>query len=57
MLGAERLLADRQRALVERLGLRVGAGGLVQRGEIVERGGGVGMLGAERLLAIASARW
>ncbi len=37
MLGAERLLADRQRALVERLGLRVGARGVVQHGEIVER--------------------
>ena len=35
----------------ERLGLGVGAGGLVQHGQIVERGGGVGMLGAERLLA------
>ena len=51
MLGAERLLADGERALVERLGLRVGAGGLIQHGEIVERAGGVGMLGAERLLA------
>ncbi len=50
MLGAERLFSDRQRTLVERLGLRVGAGGTVQLGEIVERAGGVGMLGAERLL-------
>ena len=30
MLGAERLLANGERALVERLGLRVGASGLVQ---------------------------
>ena len=35
----------------ERLGLRVGAGGLVQLGENVERESDVGMLGAERLLA------
>ena len=51
MLGTERLLADGERALEERLGLGVGAGGLVEHGEIVERGRDVGMLGAERLLA------
>ena len=51
MLGAEHLLADGERALVERLGLRVGAGGAVELGEMVERAGSVGMLGAERLLS------
>src|SRR6478672_6324356 len=45
-----RLLTDRERALQERLRLRIDAGGLVQQGEIVKRGGGVWMLGAERLL-------
>src|SRR5260370_33781981 len=44
-------LIDALCALEERLGLRVGAGGLVQLGENVEREGGVGMFGAERLLA------
>ena len=50
MLGAQRLLADRERPLVERLGLGVGTGGVVEIGEVVERGGGVGVLGAQRLL-------
>jgi hypothetical protein len=45
MLGAERVLIDGQRALEEWLGLRVGAGRIVQRAEIVERDHGVGMLG------------
>ena len=51
MLGAERLLADRQRPLVERP--RAGEVALVlkQAGEVVEARGGRGMLGAERLLA------
>src|SRR4051812_11814391 len=44
-------LIDALRALEQWLGLRVGAGGLVQLGENVEREGGVWMLGAERLLA------
>ena len=51
MLGAERLLADRDGALEERLGLGVAAGGLVELGEVVEPAGEVGVLGAERLLA------
>ena len=51
MVGAERLLADGQGALVERLGLGVVAHRLVQPRQVVEAGGGVGMLGAERLLA------
>ena len=51
MLGAERLLADRQRALVERP--RAGKVALVlkQAGEVVEARRRIGMLGAERLLA------
>src|SRR5258708_12703143 len=43
-------LIDALRALEQRLGLRVGTGRIVQRGEIVERAGGVGMLRAEPLL-------
>ena len=51
VLGAERLLVDRDGALVERLGLRVAAGVPVEQGQVVERGGEVWVLGAERLLA------
>ena len=50
MLGAERLLADRQRPLVERPRAGEVALGLKQAGEVVEARGGRGMLGAERLL-------
>ena len=50
MLGAQRLLPDGERPLVERLGLRIGARGSVEHGEIVEARGRVGMLGAQRLL-------
>ena len=51
MVGAERLLADGQGALEERLGLGVVALRTVQLRQVVEAGGGVGMVGAERLLA------
>ena len=51
MLGAERLLADRQRALVERPRASEVALGLKQIGEVVEARRRIGMLGAERLLA------
>ena len=51
MLGAERLLADRQRALVERPRHRKLALGLKQAGEVAEARRRIGMLGAERLLA------
>ena len=51
MLGAERLLVDRQRALVERPRRRQVALVLQQGGEVVEARRGVGMLGAEHLLA------
>ena len=50
MVGAERLLAQRQGALVQRLGLGVAALALVQKGEVVERGADRGVVGAERLL-------
>ena len=51
MVRAERLLADRQRALVERLGLGVAALVVVQRRQVVQRCGVVGMVRAQRLLA------
>ena len=51
MIGAERLLLDREAALVERFGLGVAALGDVKGGQIVERQGHIGMIGAERLLA------
>ena len=50
MLGAERLLADRQRALVERPRLSKVALVPEQDGEVVEARRRMGMLGAERLL-------
>ena len=50
MLGAERLLPDRERALIERLGLGVAALGIVEHGQVVEARRHLGMLGAERLL-------
>ena len=56
VVGAERLLVDRERALVERLGLGIAALGLIQHGEVVEVGADIRVVGAERLLAIASAR-
>ena len=39
-----------KRSMVQRLGLGVGTGGVVELGEVVEHGGGVGVLGAQRLL-------
>ena len=51
MLGAERLLADRQRALEERPRPRKVALGLKQAGEVAEAPRRIGMVGAERLLA------
>jgi hypothetical protein len=50
MLWAQRLLADRQSALVERLGLGVAAGGPVELGEAVKAPGDIGVLSAQRLL-------
>ena len=49
MLWAERLLADRHRALVERPRASEVALGPKQEGEVVKAHRGVGMLGAERL--------
>ena len=51
VVGAQRLLADGERALVERLGLGVAALGAVERGQVVERGADIGVVGAQRLLA------
>ena len=50
MLGAEHLLADRQRALEERPRRREVALVLQQQGEVVEAPRRIGMLGAEHLL-------
>jgi hypothetical protein len=50
MLGAERVLADRKRALVERPRRREVALDLKQDGEVVEARRRIGMLGAERLV-------
>src|SRR5258708_5420712 len=50
MVGAERLLRDRQVALEERLGLAVAALPLVERGEVVQARGNELMVGAEGLL-------
>src|SRR5688572_25996506 len=51
VFGAENLLAHGDSALVERLGLGVPAGVLVEQGEVAKPGGEVGMLGAEGTLA------
>ena len=51
MLGAERLLANCQRPLVERPRAGEVALGLMQIGEVLEAPRGIGMLGAERLLS------
>src|SRR5712671_1495981 len=48
--GAERLLANRQRALVERLRLGIVALGFVEHGQVVQAHGDIGVVGAERLL-------
>ena len=51
MLGAERLLVDRQRALIERPCPGQVALGPKQLGEVVDTRRRIGMFGAERLLA------
>ena len=51
VLGPQRLLADGEAALEERLGLGVAALVLVQPGQVVERGAHVGVVGPQRLLA------
>jgi hypothetical protein len=50
MVGAEHLLPDRERALVEQLGLGLLAPGSVEHGQVVQARGHVGMVGAEVLL-------
>ena len=52
MLGAERLLPDRQRALIERPRAGEVALGLKQQGEVVEARRRIGMLGAEGRLDV-----
>ena len=47
----EGFLVNSQRTLIERFGLGVAALGDVKGGQIVERQGHIGMIGAERLLA------
>ena len=51
VIGAERLLPDGQRALEERSGALIGALGVIEPGEVVQRVGHVGVIGAECLLA------
>src|ERR1043166_5966012 len=50
MAGPERLLADRQRAPQERLLVGVAGLGVIERSEVVEARGDIGMVEAERLL-------
>src|SRR5215470_9328045 len=51
VLGPQRLLADGQAALIERLGLGIAALVSVQRSQVVERGTGLEVLGSKRLLS------
>ena len=51
MVGPQRFLADGEGALVERLGLRVAPLVVVERRQVVEAGGGVGVVGPQRFLA------
>ena len=53
MVGAQRLLADGERSLVERLGFGVAALGREEYGQVVEHHAHVGVIGAQRLLADA----
>ena len=55
MVGPERLLTEREAALVERFGLGIPALALVQRREVVQRAADVGMVGSERFLAESEA--
>ncbi len=49
MLGSQGLFPDRQRALVERLGVRVAALGVVESRLVVEALGHIRMLGSQGL--------
>src|SRR6202030_2782088 len=51
VVGAERLLAERQCPQEERLGLAVAALRVIQLGEVVEDSAALWVVGAERLLA------
>ena len=50
MVGRKCLLVDRDRTLIERLGLGIAALGIVELGKIVEGAGDIGVVGRKRLL-------
>ncbi len=56
MVRPQRLLPNRQRALVERLGLRVLALGVVEQSQIVQARGHIGMIGAAVFLCATTRR-
>ena len=56
MIGTERFLADRQRPLVERLGVGVATLSVVEHSQVVQRLSDIGMIGTERFSQIASDR-
>ena len=51
MIGTERFLSDRQRSLVERLGVGVATLVIVKHRQIVQRRSDIGMIGTERFLS------
>ena len=51
MIGTERFFADRQRALVERLGVGIAALVVVKHRQIVQRLRDIGMIGTKRLFS------
>ena len=56
MIGTEGFLTDRQRSLVERLGIRIATLVVVQLRQIVQRCRDIGMIGTEGFLPMASDR-
>ncbi len=50
MPGAQRLLTNRQAALVKRLGLALAAVGFIEQRQVIEAKSNMGMLGAKHLL-------
>ena len=57
MVGSERLLVDRQRSLVERLGVGVATVTHVEHSQVVQRSRDVGMVGAEHLFFDRQRLW
>jgi hypothetical protein len=51
MVRSKRLLSDGEGALVERLGVSVAALVVVEEGQVVEVGGGVGMVRSQRFFS------